>query len=169
MVTCSYDSAQAASFTSGATAVRSNQENTGFLAVTLDEDNDNKSDPTPKVRLVSSEADAVYGAVATINPQSGTVGVITKGIVPFKADTSYTGTLLARETTLIASDIDKGVSGSANGKVQRGGVALTGGPPPTAANYTTADGKGRGLTISRNSSGSNHILWVDLSTNVNDV
>ena len=166
MVTCSYAATHDDAFTTDATAVRLNQENTGFLAVTLDGDNPVTS-PTPKVRLVSSETDAVYGAVATINPQSRTVGVITKGIVPFKADPDLDANAV-RLGSLAAVDIDKGVAGSANGKVQRGGVAIATGPPRTA-NYTTADGKGRGLTISRNSSGSNHVLWVDLSTNVNDI
>ena len=165
MITCSYDSARAASLTTGTTAVSANQEDTGFLAVTLDGDNNDKNDPTPKVKLVAS-GDEVYGAVATINPNNQTVGVITKGIVPFRADVSYNSPGVTRQTELVASDVGIGVAGSADGRVTRGGVALTGGPPPTASSYT--DGTGRGTSIGRLSSGSHHILWVDLSINVNN-
>ena len=162
IVTCSYDANIAiaeriAATKTDDTGVNQNQEDTGFLAVTLDGDN-SVTHPTPKVKL-AGDGDAVYGALATINTQSNTCGVITEGIVPMRAVYSYqaNGT---RNTALVADDLNEGVVGDGSGKIRRGGQTLTG-SPPTAASYT--DGTGRGLTVGK----TGEILWVDLSTNAN--
>ena len=169
IINCSYDSSIEDTNATG-TGVSQNQEDTGYLAVSLIDptaDDNTTSAPVPKVRLATN-LQAVYGAIATINTATGRCGVITQGIVPFKAQTSYTGTA-TRESALSAAEVGKGVMGAPNGKVQRAGVTLTG-DPPTAANYTSEAGKGRGLTIGKDRQGtSNDILWVDLSNNVNAV
>lgn len=142
--------------------VDDNQENTGYLAVTIAvedsfhaADSDNvTTTPVPKVQLMDRLDPAnvspgtppatandsylrVYGALATINTASGRCGVITKGIVPFK----------------------KGAA-SAPGDIGTGLIP----PVPTNHNWTTGTvnagtgGDGTGTVIGR----SGNILWVDL-------
>ena len=169
IVTCSYnasrasDRIQATDSSANATGVNQNQENTGFLAVTLDGDNE-ATNPTPRVKLAAA-GEAIYSALATINTATQRCGVITKGVVPFKADVSRTSADIP-QPSLLASDIGVGVAGSANGKVRRAGYSSQAGVNPGDPRTATyAAGTGRGLTVGRDTG----ILWVDLSFNNNAI
>lgn len=141
IVSCTYDSGSA---TDLATAVRANQEDTGYLAVTLDGDNIDTT-PVPHVKLVSAAGEYIYGALATINTASERCGVLTTGIVPLKKDGANPG---ARASA--TADIGVGIKGggTTNGKV-----------------VAAAAGQGRGTTIGR----TGEILWVDLDVDANTV
>lgn len=164
IVSCTYDSSITATGTNG---VNNNQEDTGYLAVYVDVGDTTNAQtiaatdnvttaPVPKVKLATA-GEAIYGAVATINTASGRCGVITEGIVPFKAEGSRDGNDML--VALDSNDIGKGVMGAANGRVTRAGK--TGSSP----SVTYTDGTGRGLTVGRGT----NLLWVDLSTNNNTV
>ena len=128
-------------------AVDDNQEDTGFLAVSLDGDNADLNTPEPKVKLADGTAnETVYGALATFNSATNRCGVIVSGIVPMKkAGTSPTITE--------AADIGKGVipDSTTNGIVGTGGAGL-----------------GRGTVVGRVAN-DNRLIWVDLDVDVNAV
>ena len=145
LVTCSYnpcratDTIEATDTSANATGVNQNQENTGYLAVTLDGDNQ-ATNPTPRVKLASAAGEYIYGVVATINAATGRCGVITDGIVPIK-----------KTGNSVAGDLGFGILGGANGRVGIAGAGL-----------------GRGTIVGRVSDTS-PILWVDLDVNANAV
>lgn len=158
IISCAYVSTGDRAITEA--LVNANQENTGYLAVTIAEadahiaaDTDNVTNtPTPKVQLLDRADPAqvtagtiddvylrVYGALATINTATGRCGVITKGIVPF---ISHTGTA--------ASDIGKGIMAP---------DASDHTIPPGHAVAAAAAGDGTGTVIGRRGS---DLWWVDL-------
>ena len=139
ITTCQYDSA-----TINQTVVNTNQENTGYLAVSVvpGGTTDNATGlPVPLVTL-SADGNIVYGALATINTATGRCGVITSGIVPFR-----------KSGASVAGDLTKGVVGTSNaGQVVGDATA----------------GNGRGTVVGRVSNTS-PILWVDLDANNNAI
>lgn len=156
MVTCAYISASGSPRAVTQALVNANQENTGYLAVTIAEadthlaaDTDNVTTvPVPKVQLLDKidttvspavEEDKylrVYGALATFNAATGRCGVITKGIVPFR-----------KGEASAATDIGKGIMAPTDHAQAAGRVGV-----PSAA------GDGTGTVVGR----SGEILWVDL-------
>ena len=134
IVNCAYTGMTAAEVQSN---VNDNQENTGYLAVTIKVGADNDTAvPVPQVQLATTTSgeERVYGALATFNAASNRVGVITRGVVPFRSI----------PTADVAASIGKGVVGghASNGQVAAG----------------TAGGDGTGVIVGRGTD----ILWVDL-------
>ena len=107
IVSCKYVTTPAADAITAA-KVNANQENTGYLAVAVVQDNVS-TDPTPNVQLVSATNTKVYGVVATFNSATQRCGVIRSGIVPVrKSGASASG------------DMATGIVGDANGQVDAG-------------------------------------------------
>ena len=81
--------------------VNTNNENTGYLAVSVvpggTTDNDTGL-PVPRVKLADTAAGQVYGVAATFNAATQRCGVITKGIVPVK-----------KNAPSVAADIGRGI------------------------------------------------------------
>ena len=138
IVNCSYNSSVTAA------AVRDNQEDDGFLVVTMIEsgdappDNDNEeTSPVPKVKLADAVGEYIYGAVATRNEATARCGVITGGIVPLKSTATTTSAMIGFGV------VSSGTAGE---------VAVA------------AAGLGRGTVVGRTAG---NILWVDLDVDVN--
>ena len=137
IVNCEYDSSVTQA------RVNANQENTGFLAVTL-VDTETTS-PVPEVRLTAAASEAIYGVLATINTASQRCGVITGGIVPVR-----------KNAASVTGDIGKGLASVAPGS----GNADVG-----KVEASSTAGGGRGTIVGR----TGELLWVDLDVNVNAV
>ena len=162
ITSCAYVSSGPRSIT--AAKVNANQEDTGYLAVTVAEydtfqttDTDNETNvPVPKVQLLDRLDPAntggltptandnylrVYGAVVSINEATGRCGVITTGIVPFR---SY--------------------DGGGSGSIGTGVTAPRTGDHASPVGYTTSgsSGDGRGTVIGYHTDSGIARLWVDL-------
>ena len=123
--------------------VNANQENTGYLAVTL-VDNETTS-PVPSVRLTNAASEAIYGVVATFNGASQRCGVITGGVVPVRKMGAGATVDIGKGMLTVAA----GGSNENIGKVE--GQATAGAGRGTIVGYT------------------GEVLWVDLDVNVNAV
>ena len=139
IINCKYTAANAASFTDATGGVAANQEDTGYLAVSLDGDN-TTTGFVPQVKLADTDTESVYGVAATINPRSRTVGVIVGGIVPVRY-----------QTAPVTGDIGQGIrpDGGTAGRAKSGSAA----------------GNGRGTVVGR----TGNIAFVDLDVNTNGV
>ena len=144
IVSCLYDSTDI-----NQTVVNNNQENTGYLAVSVvpvDTSDmasiartDNESAvPVPRVKLADTATEQIYGVLATINEASERCGVITTGIVPVRKSAVTTGT-----------DISRGITAGSAGQV----------------NVPASAGLGTGTIVARTGS----ILFVDLDVASNAV
>ena len=138
LTTCAYDS----SITQA--RVNDNQEDTGFLAVTVIDST--RTNPTPTVRLTAAASEPIYGVVATFNAASQRCGVITSGIVPVRKNG-------ASEATDIALGIASVAAGSPPNDIGKVDVSATA-------------GGGRGTVVGRTTG---EILWVDLDVDANAV
>ena len=114
-------------------SLRGNDENSGYLAVTLSTTDNNTGRPEPRVTLADAQGEQIYGALVTLSPGSQRCGIVTSGIVPFR-----------RNSGSAAGDIGNGIWGDST---------VAGQVVPS-----NAPTKGRGIIVARDT----NRVFVDL-------